>query len=189
MTLLAGPSPVQPRTPPRSAAAHRSHDPQLVGPPARPRRHAADGRRRRHQHGGPQGRARSALTPSRHPLSHSGVDTGRLLRLQAAAAAFDQGPRAQASEGVPLVQPVPLLRSRKTLSRRAHSWRTARPAPVMGTIEASPLRWRAVSRRRRPKQSPARKTAGSRMQPRRVSSGRCPVTPVAVTPRRLPPSR
>ena len=72
-------SPVRPRPPPRPATAHHSHHPHPVGAPARPRRHPADGRRRRHQQGGPAGPSAKRLTASRHPLSRSGVDTGRLL--------------------------------------------------------------------------------------------------------------
>ena len=60
VALLARPRPLRPSPPPRPTATHRGHDPEPVGPPARPRRHPADGRRRRHRHGGPQGRARSA---------------------------------------------------------------------------------------------------------------------------------
>ena len=60
LALLARPHPVRPRPPPRPATPHHRHHPNPVGPPARPRRHPADGRRRRHRHGGPQGRARSA---------------------------------------------------------------------------------------------------------------------------------
>ena len=67
--LLARPHPLRPRPPPRPATAHHCHDPYSVGPRARPSRHPADGRRRRHPKGGPQGRARQRLTASRHPLS------------------------------------------------------------------------------------------------------------------------
>ena len=56
VALLAGRRPLRPCPPPRAATACHGHDPHLVGPPARPRRHPADGRRRRH----PNGRARRA---------------------------------------------------------------------------------------------------------------------------------
>ena len=68
VALLARPRPIRPGTTPRAATPHHRHHPDLVGPPARPRRHPADGRRRCHPTGGPQGRARQRLTASRHPL-------------------------------------------------------------------------------------------------------------------------
>ena len=51
-----------PTTQPNTAPCNNmhGHNPHIVGPPARPRRHPADARRRRHRTGGPQGRARSA---------------------------------------------------------------------------------------------------------------------------------
>jgi transposase len=60
LALLARPHPLRPRTPPRPATTLHGHHPHLAGPPARPRRHSADARRRRHRTGGPQGPARSA---------------------------------------------------------------------------------------------------------------------------------
>ena len=60
VALLARPHPVRPGPTPRAATPRHCHHPDLVGPRARPSRHPADGRRRRHRTGGPQGRARSA---------------------------------------------------------------------------------------------------------------------------------
>ena len=60
VALLARPDPLRPRPPPCPATALHAHHPNPVGPSARPRRHPADARRRRHRTGGPQGRARTA---------------------------------------------------------------------------------------------------------------------------------
>jgi hypothetical protein len=64
--LLARPDPIRPGPPPRPTATHRSHHPNAVGPPSLNWR--------------PAGPSAKRLTASRHPLQHSGVDTGRLLR-------------------------------------------------------------------------------------------------------------
>ena len=60
VALLARRRPVRPRPPPRAPATHHCHHSHPIGPCARPSRHPADGRRRCHPKGGPQGRARSA---------------------------------------------------------------------------------------------------------------------------------
>ncbi len=53
-------TPLRPRPPPRPATACHGDSTHTVGPRARPSRHPADDRRRRHPKGGPQGRARRA---------------------------------------------------------------------------------------------------------------------------------
>jgi transposase len=72
--VLAEPHPIQPSPPPRPATARPGHDPDIVGPCARPCCHPADARRRRHRNGGPAGPSAQRLTASRHPLTRSGVD-------------------------------------------------------------------------------------------------------------------
>jgi transposase len=60
VALLARRRPLRPRPPPRPPTTHHRHHSQQLAAPPRPPRHPADGRRHRHPHGGPQGRARSA---------------------------------------------------------------------------------------------------------------------------------
>ena len=79
LALLARPHPVRPRPPPRPATAHHGHHPHPVGPPPRPRCHPADGSAPPSPTGRPNGPSAKRLTASRHPLTRSEVDTGRLL--------------------------------------------------------------------------------------------------------------
>jgi hypothetical protein len=58
----------------RPATASIGHDPRPVGPPARPHRHPADGRRSRHPTDGPAGTSAQRLTARLHPPPHSAFD-------------------------------------------------------------------------------------------------------------------
>jgi hypothetical protein len=78
LALLARPHPLRPSQTPRLATTLHGHSSDVVGLPARPRRHRADARRRRQPTWRPAGPSATRLTASRHPLFRSEVDTGRL---------------------------------------------------------------------------------------------------------------